>query len=211
MSLDLDLALDARPARSALDEATLDLLFHDARSVNTFAADPVDPAEVAAAYETLRWGPTAMNISPLRLAVLEQGAQRERLVSHLAEGNRVKTLAAPLTVIAAADPRFHDHLDTLAPHRAGLAESLEGQQERREAMARMNALIQVGYLVVALRARGLQVGPLGGFDAAGLDADLFADSGCRSLLVLNLGWAAAENGVHPRAARLRAEDAVHLL
>lgn len=206
MSLDLDLTL--APAPNALDEAVLDQLFHEARSVNTFVDAEVDPSEVEAAYESLRWGPTSMNISPLRIAVVPRGEQRERLVSHLSEGNREKTLAAPLTIVAAADPNFHDHLEMLAPHREGLATSLEPEVERRESMARTNALIQVGYLVLALRARGLHVGPLGGFDAAGLDRDLFADSGWRSLLVLNLGWAPAPNGTYPRAARLPVSDAV---
>lgn len=194
-----------------LDDAALDLLFRDARSVNTFSDAPVDPAEVEAAYDVLRWGPTAMNISPLRLAIVPRGPQRERLAAHVSEGNRAKTLAAPLSVVAAADPRFHDHLDTLAPFRAGLAESLEGDVERREHMARVNSLIQVGYLIVALRARGLQVGPMGGIDRDGLDADLFAESGWRSQLVLNLGWDVAEGGTHPRAGRLEASDAVVVL
>ncbi|PWD50432.1 malonic semialdehyde reductase [Serinibacter arcticus] len=195
----------------ALDDAALDLLFRDARSVNAFAEREVDPAEIQAAYDLLRWAPTAMNTSPLRLAVVPRGRQRERLASHMSEGNRAKTLAAPLTVVAASDPAFHTHLDVLAPHRTGLAESLEPQAERREGMARTNALIQVGYLVLALRSRGLHVGPMGGFDTAGVDADLLADQGWRSQLVLNVGWEAAEGGIHPRAARLEASDAVAVL
>lgn len=194
-----------------LDDAALDLLLRDARTVNTFTDEHVDPAEIEAAYGDLRWGPTAMNISPLRLAVIPRGAARERLATHLAEANRAKTLAAPLTVVAAADPAFHTHLATLAPHRSGLADSLEGNLEQRRSMARTNGLIQVGYLIVTLRARGLQVGPLGGFDAAGVDADLLVDRGWQSLLVLNVGRAAADGGTHPRAERLAAADAVAVL
>lgn len=192
----------------ALDDTALDLLFHDARSVNAFSDAAVDPAEIDAAYELLRWAPTAMNISPLRLTVVPRGEQRERLASHLMPGNRDKTLAAPLTVVASADPAFHTHLGTLAPTREGLAEQLESQPERREQMARTNGLIQAGYLVLALRSRGLVVGPMGGFDADALDADLHSESGWRSLLVVNVGWAAAEDGTYPRAPRLEAGDAV---
>ncbi|OJX98104.1 MAG: malonic semialdehyde reductase [Micrococcales bacterium 73-15] len=198
-------------ALAGLDDAALDLLFREARSVNAFTDDDVDPAEVLAAYDLAKWGPTAMNVSPLRLAVVPRGEARERLVSHLSEGNRAKTLAAPLAVVAAADPRFHSRLDTLAPHRAGLADELEPHAERRAGMARTNALLQIGYLVLALRARGLHVGPMGGFDAAGLDADLFAESGWTSLLVLNVGRAAAPGGTHPRAPRLDAAEAVTVL
>ena len=81
-------------------------------------------------------------------------------------------------------------------------------RDRDAHMARTSGLIQVGYLILALRTRGLQVGPLGGFDAAGVDADLFAESGWNSLLVLNVGWDVAEGGTHPRADRLDASDAV---
>lgn len=194
-----------------LDDAALDLLFREARSVNRFTDEPVEPAEIAAAYDLAKWAPTAMNTSPLRIAVVPGGAQRERLVGHLNESNRAKTLAAPLTIVAAADPAFHRRLDVLAPHRTGLAADLDPKLEQRVAMARTNGLIQIGYLIEALRALGLQVGPMGGFDAAGLDADLFADSGWRSLLVINVGRAAAPDGVHPRAQRLAAQEAVVVL
>lgn len=195
----------------AVAPAALDVMFRDARSVNAFTNDEVDPSEVMAAYDVAKWGPTAMNISPLRLAVIPRGGARERLVAHLSEGNRDKTLAAPLVVVAAADPRFHERLGSLAPHRAGLAAGLEDKPEQRANMARTNALLQIGYLIPALRAQGLQVGPMGGFDAVGLDADLFAESGWNSLLVLNVGREAAPGGVHPRAPRLTAADAVAVL
>lgn len=207
----LDAQLETDPATGALDATALDQLFREARTVNLFTDEPVDPAEIAAAYDLAKWGPTAMNISPLRLAVVPRGVARERLVAHLNEGNRAKTLAAPLVVVAAADPRFHDHLDVLAPHRPGLAADLEGQPERRASMARTNALLQIGYFILALRAEGLQVGPMGGFDAAALDGDLFAESGWSSLLVLNVGRGVAENGAYPRAARLNSDEAMTVL
>ncbi|WP_232848152.1 hypothetical protein [Occultella kanbiaonis] len=73
-------------------------------------------------------------------------------------------------------------------------------------MAHKSGLIQVGYLIVALRAAGLHVGPMGGFDATGVDTEFFSASGWRSLLVLNVGNAAAPEGVRQRAARLTFED-----
>lgn len=195
-------------ANTALDDAALDLLFRDARTVNAFSDAEVDPAEIEAAYDLLRWGPTAMNTSPLRLVVVPRGEQRERLVEHMNPPNRAKTLAAPLVVVAAADPAFHLTLETLAPHRVGMVEALEADVDRRRGMARTSGLIQVGYLVLALRSRGLQVGPVGGFDAAGLDADLLAEQGWNSLLVINVGWEAAPEGTYPRADRLPVEQAV---
>lgn len=205
------LADGAAALHTTLDDDALDLLFHGARTVNRFTDEPVDPAEIEAAYELAKWGPTAMNISPLRLVIVPQGPARERLVAAMNESNRAKTLAAPLAVVAAADQRFHDHLHVLAPHRTALATDLEAQPERRASMARTSALLQVGYLITALRAQGLQVGPMGGFDAAAVDAGVLSNPDWTSLLVLNVGRGVAPGGTYPRAGRLDAREAITVL
>jgi len=91
----------------------------------------------------------------------------------MSEGNRERVLAAPVTLVLAADTGFHTHIPTLAPHMTALADSLAGQPEQRESMARMNALIQAGYLIVGLRAAGLAAGPMGGMDADAIDQEFF--------------------------------------
>lgn len=188
-------------------------IFHDARTTNSFSPEPVDVSLVREVYEAVRWAPTAMNGQPLRLAVVESPAARERLVAHLSEGNRAKTLAAPLTVVAACDPAFHEHLELLAPHRTGAREKMAGDPAFRESFARTNGLIQLGYLILGLRAAGLAVGPMTGLDAAGVDAELFADSGWRTLAVLNVGHGASDEpgAVRPRAGRLDFETAAVVL
>ncbi len=193
------LAIDAL----AIDRRSADLLFLDARTVNAFDGTDVEDAAVRAAYDLVRWGPTAMNSQPLRLALVRSGEARAALAEHLAPGNRAKTMAAPLTIVAAADPGFHEHLPFLAPHQDDAFERFEAAgPEGRAAAARTSALIQVGYLIVGLRAAGLDVGPVGGFDAAGVDAELFAATGWRSLLILNVGTAALEGASYPRRGRL---------
>jgi 3-hydroxypropanoate dehydrogenase len=179
-----------------------DLLFREARTVNAFAPDDVSEELVHAAYDLTRWGPTAMNTSPLRYVVVRRGAGRERLAAHMAEGNRERVLAAPLTVVLAFDPAFHETMGVLAPHATAVAASLADQEATRVAMARDNAHLQAGYLVVGLRSVGLHVGPMGGMDAAGIDADVLAGTGWRSFLVLNVGLPALEGATRPRAARL---------
>lgn len=188
-------------------------IFHDARTTNSFTREPVDVALVREVYEAVRWAPTAMNGQPLRLAVVESPAARERLVAHMSRGNQAKTLAAPLSVVAAYDPAFHEHLEVLAPHRAGAREKMAGDPEFRGTFARTNGLIQLGYLIVGLRAAGLAVGPMTGLDAAGLDAELFAESGWRTLAVLNVGHGASDepDAVRPRAGRLDFETAAVVL
>ena len=97
----------------------LDAIFANAHTTNTFSDDAVDPALIAQAYEDVRWAPTAMNSQPMRLTVVHTPAAKQQLGLQMKPGNRDKTLAAPLTIIAAWDPNWHDHLPHLAPHRDG--------------------------------------------------------------------------------------------
>lgn len=193
----------ARPAgATAIDDATADLLFRAARTVKKFRDEAVTDAQVHAAYELMKWGPTALNTSPLRYLIVRSPEARQRLTGYLGEGNRAGVLAAPLTIVVAADTEFHTLLPRLAPHAAAIADSLAGQPEAREAMARMNATLQAGYLVTALRATGLHAGPMGIADTAGLDADLLAGTAWRSLFLINLGQPAEQDASYPRADRL---------
>lgn len=193
-----------------IDAATADLLFREARTVNVFEDEAVPDEKIQAAYDLVRWGPTAMNTLPLRLFIVRDAAARARLVSHMSEGNQAKTLAAPLTIVAAADPNFHEHLSVLAPHVPGARENFDAAGEAvRVPMARTSALIQVGYFIVGLRAASLHVGPMTGFDAEGIDAEFFTENGWKSLVVLNVGTPASEGASHPRQTRL-GFDAVSL-
>ncbi|ROS76829.1 malonic semialdehyde reductase [Cellulomonas sp. PhB143] len=196
-------ATDAPDELLSIDAPTADLLFREARTVVRFDDGHVSDQQVQAAYDLVRWGPTAMNTLPLRLLLVRTPEARERLVSHMAEGNKPKTLDAPLTIVAAADPNFHEHLPVLAPHVPGAREMFEGNgPEGRAPMATQSTLIQVGYLIVGLRAAGLHVGPMSGFDTAGVDAEFFADNGWRSQLVINVGTPASEGASYPRQTRL---------
>ena len=196
-------ALDAEldPA-GLLDAATADLLFREARTAGAFTDDEVPDAQLQAAYDLAKWGPTAMNITPLRMLVVRTPDARARLAGHMGEGNRQRVLDAPVSLLLAADTRFHQHLPLLAPHRAEMVGAFESMPEKREQMARLNAWLQAGYLIVALRAAGLAAGPMGGMDAAGIDADLLAGTGWVSLFVVNVGQAEGAQYPFPRAARL---------
>lgn len=191
-----------------IDASTADLLFREARTVHAFEDEAVPDEKIQAAYDLVRWGPTAMNTLPLRLLVVRDPQARERLVEHMADGNKAKTLAAPLTIVAAADTNFHEHLPVLAPHMEGAKENFEAAGiETRTGMSRTSALIQVGYFIVGLRAAGLHVGPMGGFDAAGIDAEFFGENGWKSLVVINVGTPASEGATYPRQTRLTFEQA----
>jgi 3-hydroxypropanoate dehydrogenase len=93
-----------------------DLLFREARTANRFTDEPVSDEQVAAIYDLMKFGPTAMNTQPLRIVLVRDGEPRERLLKHMADGNRDKTANAPLVAILAADGDFHEHLPRTFPH-----------------------------------------------------------------------------------------------
>jgi len=149
-----------------------------------------------------------MNTVPLRILAVRTPEARERLVAHMNDGNKERVANAPLSLVVAYDPAFHQHLDTLFPHAPGVRENLDGVPEVRDGMARDNAHIQAGYLVVGLRAAGLAAGPMNGMDRAAIDAEFFADSGWKSMLVINVGVADGVGTPYPRSPRLAPAQAI---
>ena len=188
-----------------LDDAAADLLFREAHTTDRFTAAPVTDAQIAAVYELIRWAPTGGNASPGRFLLVRSPSARERLVAHMNEGNRAKTLAAPLSVVCAADIRYHELWPRIAPHRAEAAARLEDDLEARVALATNSAWLQTAYFILGVRAAGLAAGPMGGFDRAGVDGEFFADGSWRSLLVVNVG-VAMPDGHRDRLPRLDFED-----
>jgi 3-hydroxypropanoate dehydrogenase len=182
------------------------LLFREGRTANAFTDEPVSDEKMAAVYDLVKYGPTAMNSQPLRIVLVRKGEARERLLKHMADGNRDKTAEAPLVAVLAADTDFHENLDRTFPHFAG-AKNAFADDEGREAAARFNSAIQVGYFLMGVRAAGLAAGPMGGFDASALDEDLFPGTSLKSILVVNLGQP-AENAWHDRLPRLPHDEVV---
>ena len=184
-----------------------DLLFRDARTANAFSDEPVTDEQVAAIYGLVKYGPTAMNNQPLRVVLVRAGEPRERLLKHMADGNRDKTADAPLVAVLAADVDFHEQLPRTFPHFAGARDMFAGDAAAREQVARFNATLQVGYFLLGVRAAGLAAGPMSGFDADSLDRDLFEGTSLKSLVVVNIGRP-AENAWQDRLPRLDLDEVV---
>lgn len=126
----------------------------------------------------------------------------------MSEGNRAKTLAAPAVAVLAFDPKFHDLMPELFPARgAGMRRMWEADSETRHGVGRFNGTLQSGYFILAVRAAGLAAGPMGGFDAEGIDGEFFATSGWKSLLVVNIGHP-GEAAWFPRLPRPSEESAL---
>ena len=201
-------------AQRALSEDAQRRLFLDARSATRFAPRPVPLEVIKDVYEWVRWGPTGYNTSPLRIAVVTSEAARARVIAHANDNNRPKMLRAPLLLVAAMDERYHELSWVTAPHHAGYQEEMESRAEHRKASAYGNGLMQLGYFIVGLRAAGLAVRPMGGYNHAALDADVLAGHAWRSEVVLGIGYAVAvgeDDGAGPRRPRLTFEQAAIVL
>lgn len=192
-----------------LDADARSLLFLDARSNTNFADRAVYPDAVREVWEMVKWGPTGNNTVPLRLLVAQSAEARAAVIDNALEGNRAKLAKAPLLVVAAHDERFHDTFDITGGGTASTYERLESDPERRSRMAHSGAMLQAGYFIIGLRAVGLAVRPYGGFDKAGMDAALFADSSWRSEVLFGIGYPHADDhGAGERRGRLGADTAV---
>lgn len=185
-----------------------DTLFLQAHTAYAFTDEPVTDAQLATIHELVRQAPTSMNSQPLRVTFV-RGAAKERLVAHLSEGNKAKTQSAPVAAILSYDVDFHEELPKLLPQNPQ-AQGFFPEEGPRAEFAKMNASIQVGYFILAARAVGLDAGPMGGFDSAGVDAEFFTGTAHRSLVVVNLGHV-AEGGTFPRNPRLAFEEQVEVL
>jgi nitroreductase len=104
---------------------------------------------------------------------------------------------------------FAETLPVLFPHAPGAKDWFADPAAARETAFR-NSSLQGGYFLLAARALGLDVGPMSGFDAAGVKAGFFAGTAVEPNFIVNLGYGSDEN-LFPRSPRLGFEEAVQIL
>jgi len=192
----------------ALPDAALDQLFRTARTQNAFLDKPVEDSQLRALYDLMKWGPTAANMTPVRLVFVKSQEAKAKLAPALSEGNLAKTMAAPVTAIIGVDQDFHEKLPYLFPH-ADAKSWFDGPREGRHVAALRNGSLQGAYLILAARALGLDAGPMSGFDNAKVDAAFFAGTAIHSNFLVNLGYGDPA-GVFPRLPRLSFDEAARI-
>ena len=149
--------------------------------------------------ELAKMGPTSANQSPLRILFLRSEAAKARLLPALSAGNLEKTKAAPVVAITAYDEQFYEHLPFLFPH-ADAKPWFSGNAELAARSAFQNGTLQVAYLIIALRAVGLDTGPMTGFDRTKVDAEFFPDGRFKSNVLINIGYGDSSK-LFPRSPR----------
>ena len=193
-----------------LDAAALERIFLAGRTHNAWQNKPVAPALLTQLYDLMKMAPTSANCSPARLVFVASAEGKAKLLPHLMEDNRKKTETAPVCVILGYDTRFYELLPQLFPHNPDAVNWFAGSAEFAQQTAFRNSSLQGGYLMLASRALGLDVGAMSGFDPAGVDAAFFPDGRFKTNFLCNLGYGDPA-GLFPRSPRLAFDDACEIV
>ncbi len=192
-----------------LGEIGLDLVFRHARSRNGWTDAPVSEADIRRLYELVALAPTSANSSPARFIFCASEEARARLAQCASGTNAAKILAAPVTVIIGMDMEFHEQLPKLFPH-ADARSWFTGKPDAILDATFRNSSLQGGYLILAARALGFDVGPMSGFDKARVDAEFWSGTTIVTNFLCSIGVGNDED-LFPRNPRLAFEEAAQIL
>jgi 3-hydroxypropanoate dehydrogenase len=197
------------PDHKTIDAAALGQIFTEARTHNAFLDRPVSDELLRKAVDLTKMGPTSVNQSPLRILFLRSEAAKARLLPALSPGNLEKTKVAPVVAITAHDEQFFEHLPFLFPH-ADAKPWFSGNAAFAARSAFQNGTLQVAYLILALRAVGLDTGPMTGFDNAKVDAEFFPEGHVKSNVLINIGYGDTSK-LFPRSPRFAFDQIARIL
>ncbi|MEJ2116538.1 MAG: malonic semialdehyde reductase [Alphaproteobacteria bacterium] len=189
----------------AIDGAALDQIFFNARTHNKWTDQSVSDELLQRLTQTALMGPTAYNALPARIVFVKSLEAKRRLEPLLMEGNRAKTMAAPVCAIIGYDLKFYEHLPRTFPHAPGVSAIFEGNDALIQSAAFRNSSLQGAYFIIAARALGLDTGPMSGFDNAGVDKEFFPEGTIKSNFLCALGYGDA-SVLYPRSPRLEFDE-----
>lgn len=192
-----------------LTDAAIKQLFTEARSYHRWTSKPVSEALLGTLYETMKWGPTAVNCAPMRLVWLTTREAKQKLCPALTGSNGEQVRLAPATAIVAYDLRFFEQLRMLFPVK-DVSGMFAGDKKLAAETAMRNSALQGAYLIMAARAHGLDVCPMSGFIAEKVDTTFFDKTHWRVNFLMALGYG-DKTGLHPRGPRLSFDEACRIL
>ena len=194
---------------SKLDENALKQLFLEARSHDVWLNKPVTDKVIDEIYDILKMGPTSANACPARFIFVKSEDAKLKLKDCLAEGNIEKSMTAPVVAIVGMDMEFYEQLPKLFPHTDARSWYV-GNDEKILETAFRNSTLQGAYLIMAIRSRGLDAGPMSGFDSEKLDTAFFPDARVKSNFICAFGYG-DKNKLHPRGPRLEFSEACKIV
>jgi 3-hydroxypropanoate dehydrogenase len=144
----------------------------------------------------------------MRVLYLRSKEAREKLRPALGPTNLEKTMKAPLVALVAYDTRFWEHLPKLFYNPDAI--NWYKAPDKAEINGFRNGTLQGAYLILALRAVGLDCGAMSGFDNAKADAAFFPDGRFKSNFLINIGYGVPEK-LRPRDPRFAFEEQCRIL
>ena len=184
---------------TTLSAQSLDQLFANAHTCYGYHDTLVPVEQLHAIWNQMKFGPTSFNCLPARIIWCVSDAAKEKLAAHAMEANALRIKAAPVTTIIGMDLEFYTHLPTLFPP-ADVQGLFSGNEELARMTALRNSTLQGAYLMIAARALGLGVGPMSGFNNAGVDEAFFGGTATKSNFIATMG-VPDESSILPRLFR----------
>ena len=193
---------------SDLSHDALNTIFLEARTRNGWQDKPVPETLLREIYDIAKMGPTTANSQPQRIAFVTTPEGMKKLEPALGEGNRAKTMKAPAVAIFAFDMHFFELMGKVLPHNPGSRSWFDypGNEAALKETVLRNGSLQAAYFMIAARAKGLDCGPMSGFDQGKVNETFFPDGRWKSNFICALGYGTDEN-LFGRSPRLSFDEA----
>ena len=196
---------------SSLDENSKDLLFRGARSFNGWSNKAVSAGQLREIYDLMKLCPTSSNVCPIRIKFVCSDESKRVLEPILFEPNRAKTMRAPAVAILGNDDAFYEHDDFLTPHRPGaISKRMMENQALIPDWAMRNGTLQAAYLIIAIRAVGLDAGPMQGLDKKAADEVYWNGTQIRTNFICSIGYG-DESTVFKKLPRFEFDEVCEIL
>ena len=192
---------DYRNRIQHLDGNAADLLFREARNHNWWQDRDVSDDQLREIWDLMKYGSTSSNTQPGRLIFIRSQEAKEKLKPCLAPPNVDKTMAAPVTALLAYDLEFYEDFARNYPVRPEMGDRFRNDAAVAEKFAFQQSTLQGAYLIMAIRAVGLDAGAMGGFNADLADETFLAGRNWKSNFLCNIGYGDLEGIKGPRLYR----------
>ena len=184
-----------------LDGNAADLLFREARNHNWWQDRDVSDDQLREIWDLMKYGSTSSNTQPGRPIFIRSQEAKEKLKPCLAPPNVDKTMAAPVTALLAYDLEFYEDFARNYPVRPEMGDRFRNDAAVAEKFAFQQGTLQGAYLIMAIRAVGLDAGAMGGFNADLADETFLAGRNWKSNFLCNIGYGDLEGIKGPRLYR----------
>ena len=194
-----------------IDANHADLLFREARNHNWWQEKDVTDDQLREIYDLLKYGSTSSNTQPARLIFIRSQEAKEKLKPCLAPPNVEKTMLAPVTALLAYDLEFHEDFAQNYPVRPEMAERFRNDAAVAEKFAFQQGTLQGAYLIMAIRAVGLDAGAMGGFNTVMADEVFLRGKNWKSNFLCNIGYGDLEGIKGSRLYRYDFEEVCQII